>query len=457
MPHFVGTETVVGVENVVYFNRIGGAWSAEETPHPSTGTQTWPTMGFQDRQYPCIVFSWNDEGTTVHRTIKRAGAWSRDGVALDSTATKTEQLYDPRIASSQTLQGSFIVFQSSIVLFVTSLIVYGDAAAASADASFTQNIHIAGRDRVNQTLSLTSVVSDPAHAYDRTIPSWTVGFTQVLAKIHEAARATAQYLGFSQNVDAWHLSVTGVSTIYKTIVHTLSLQNQLPDFVKESSITVTHTITFSAVGPGLTRNKSISDDLEFGQNVEKQMVKTVSVGPQGLTLSQVISLNKVLNLGVSQNLSFGSGNARIRAWVRNSTHWNPGWAAEYESDVMDFIIIGPTELPTISMTLPRPDYGDHDELHWRAGAIRRNRSGRAKVFKSPVYEALKYKFSGLMRKRAHEFRNIIKTLLGNNVRIRDGNGVWRDVVISSADLDCVQEGHENVTAQIAFEERDKVA
>jgi hypothetical protein len=211
-----------------------------------------------------------------------------------------------------------------------------------------------------------------------------------------------------------------------------------------------------AVGPGLTRNKEVITNMEFGYDLVKQSVKTLTVG-QTLSLSQIVGLVKTLNLGATSSLSFTQGGVRIRAWSYNSTHWNPGWTAEYEGDVTDFVIMGPTEAPTIEMTLPRPDFGDHDELHWRAGAVRRNRSGQAKVFKSPVYEALKYAWTGLMRKRAHEFRNIIKTLVGNNIRIRDHNGVWHDVVLTSTSINSVQEGPENVKVSIDVEEKEKVA
>ncbi len=460
-PHITGTRTQAGVQNVFYRERTGSSWSASEYVASDAGPQTWPSLGFEDRQYPVIVFSWNQAGNTVHRYTKKSGVWGHQVVASDSTATKTEQLYDPYRNASVTLQGSFIVFQSSIMLFVTSLIIYGDAAAASGTAVLSQTIQIHGRDRVTHSISMSSIVSDPGHAYSKSVGGSdtyaTLSMSQAVAKVSNRPRGATQSAFMSQGVDvAWVDSVGGFTTYSKTVQSNLSMAQQVVGF-KTRVISITHTVNMSQVGPGLTRFKEVVQDLELNQIVDRVRISNLTVGPQSLTMSQVIGLNKSLNLGVTHNVALQQGAARIRAWVWNSTHYNPGWAAEYESDINDFVILGPSEAPTVEMTLPRPDWGDQDNLKWRPTAVRRNRSGQARVFKVPVYEELKVKFVGLMRKRAAEFRACIAALVGNNVRIRDQNGAWKDVVITSSTVTATQGGPESVTVEIEFEQKDKVA
>lgn len=454
-PWITGTKTYAGVQNVFTRNRVGGSWSSEELVSASAGDQTYPSMGFEDRQYPVIVFTGALNGGTVQQAIKKNSVWTITAVAADATADKTEQLYDPYRNSSVTLKGSFIVFQSSVMLFVTSLIVYGDAAASSGDATFTQTIKMTGRDRVNQTLAMSQVVADPGHAYARSIPSWTAGFSQAIGRARSGVGSSTETMLLNSLVDVYWVNSGGPDTEARNTFDWLGLSQQV-HVEKTRVLTVTHTITVSQVGPGLTRAKSVSNDFEFGQNISRMMVKTLTAGPQTITMSQVVRLQKSLNLGVFSNLSMGQGAVRIYAWVWNGTEFTPAWSTEYESEVVDFVILGPTEAPTVQMTLPKPDWNDEDNLKWRQGAIRRNRSGQPKVFSVNVYEDLKFKFTGLLRKKAAQFRYTIARLVGKNVRIRDGNGQWRDVVISTNQVTSSQSGPEFCNVAIEFELKDKV-
>jgi hypothetical protein len=454
VPYVWGVEYTGGNFRIFTQNRVGGTWSTKENPISENVDQLFPSGGFEDRQFPTVVFAANLPDGTIHRMVKRNGIWIRDVLSGEAGAQKAEQVYDPRFNSAVTMQGTFCVFQESILVFVTSQIVWGDSAASSGDAVFSHTIRLAGRDRVNHSLVLTSVLSDPAHGYDRpvehSLPLW-----QAVAAIKDLARTFVHAITMRQGVAYTYDPLVGFDVHFKDVAHILILEQQ--SLGNKTAVKgVTHSLVMSQVGPGLTYAADVEHDVEMDDQIELQAIRNVTVGAD-LSMSQVVFLNRAANVGVTHSLTMSHGPLRIRSWVWNSTHHNPGWAAEYEGDVTDFIITGPAEAPTIEMTMPRPDFGDEDTLSWRADSVRRNRTGQAKVFRAPIYEEYKFTWSGFLRKRAHEFRALIMALAGRNVRIRDHNGVWKNVVISGASVTSTQTGPEFVNVEVQFEEKNSVA
>lgn len=452
-PYVVGTKYYSGNWKMFLQDRVSGTWSTEEVPVTENTDMRFPSLGFQDRQYPTLVYVADYDDATVHKIVRRNGAWNRSIISAESGVDAAEQVYDPRFNNAIAEQGSFVVYQASVIVFVTSTLVWGDTGAASGDATFTQNVRLTGRDKVTHSLVMGSVLSDPNFNYTHSVEH-IMPFSHTVGVIADRLRVLVKDLLMGQDV-GYMVTNAGVTSSFPAMSHHLSMSDVIVA-QKTRVQSITHSLVMSQVGPGLTRHKEVEDTVELGQSLGLQVTLSVSVA-SGLSISDVVHLNKSVNVGVTHGLTMSQGVIRLRSWSYNSTHYDPGWAAEYEGDVLDFVIMGPDEAPTLSMTLPKPDFGDEDTLTWRADSVRRNRTGAAKVFRAPIYESYRWTWSGFMRKRAAEFRNIIKFLVGKNVRIRDHNGVWKHVVISNATMTSSQSGPEFCNVELSAEEKSSVA
>jgi hypothetical protein len=454
VPHLFGVKYYSGTHKVFYRSRAGGTWSAEENPIPDNVAQVFPSAGFNDRQFPTFVVASNLPDGTVHLLEKKAGAWGRTVLSAESGTQLAEQVYDPRFNSAISQQGTFTVYQESILVFVTHLMVWGDDASGSGDVTFTQLISLQGFGRVASELVMGQSLQDPSFAYSFSV-GHTQPFSQVLSAVKDLDRPHEHNALLGQGIGLHFVNSAGADTIWADVQHTLILETQTGK-TRTSDKSITHSLVMSQVGPGLERRQFVEHEIEllddFGLIALRQVTMSSSV-----SLDQVVHLNKDVNVGATHTLTVGQGLVRLRAWVWNSTHFDPGWPAEYEGDVGDFIILGPDEAPTISMTLPRPDFGDEEVLTWRAESVRRNRTGQARVFRAPIYSGNRFTWSGFLRKRAAEFREIVKALVGRNVRVRDHNGVWKHVVITGTTVTSAQSGPEFVNVDLQVEERSSVA
>ena len=452
-PWVFGCKTYSGNQRIFTQNRTGSSWSAEEKPFDVATDAEFPSIGFQDRQFPTVVFKADNDDGTVHKMVKKNGAWTRTIIAGEESAAMAEQVYDPRFNNAIPEQGSFVVFQESILVFVTSTLVWGDTGVASGDALFTQTVKTQGRDGVTDGLEMSDVLSDPNFNYNQSV-SHTMPFSQVLSRAVVAARTIVKGLGFWDAVGVAKVS-GGVTNSFPEVMDHMLFEDYV-SVTKTRVQSVTHGLVMTQKGPGLTRQVEVEDDLEISHTMDTQFIRTLSVG-NDLAVDDVVFLNKSVNVSVTHTVTMAQGLVQVRLWSYASTHYNPGWAAEYESQVTDFVIMGPDEAPTLSMTMPRPDFGDRDTLFWRTGSVRRNRTGQGHVFRVPVYEGYKFGWSGFLRKRAAEFRNIIAFLVGKNVRIRDHNGVWKHVIITGSQMTSSQSGPDYCNVELEVEEKDRVA
>lgn len=452
-PYVVGCKNYSGNWKVFIQDKVSGSWSSEEVPVDANTDMRFPSLGFQDRQYPTIVFAADYEDGTINKILKRNSVWVRSIISDDTGVDAAEQVYDPRFSNAIAEQGSFIVFQASIIVFVTSTLVWGDTGVASGDANFSQNIHLLGRDHVTHGLEMESVLSDPNFNYTHSV-AHLMPFSHVVGFVADRLRTMYRDLFMGQDI-GYMVTNGGVTQSFPALSHRVSFSDSVTG-TRTRVQSVTHSLVMSQVGPGLDYQQEIIDEVELGQSLDVQRTLSLTVA-SGLSMSDVVFLNKSVNVSVTHELTMSQGVIRLRSWSYNSTHYDPGWAAEYEADILDFVIMGPDEAPTLSMTLPKPDFGDEDTLSWRADSVRRNRTGQAKVFRAPIYESYRFTWSGFLRKRAAEFRNLIKFLQGKNVRIRDHNGVWKHVVISGASMTSSQSGPEFCNVELTVEEKSSVA
>lgn len=440
------------VKQIYAWSKPVSTWTAEGVLATQNADQEYPSSGVQNLDIPSVVFSGNFVDGRIQYLEKRNGAWARECVSADYTNNKPDQVYDPFRKNAQTLEGAFITVSGSIDVIVTTVLVWGDGAYASGGAGFTQNIFIKGRDKVNNTLSFTQTIG-LSHGYTNTF-THGAAFTSIVVLTRTLPRSVSKGVLLTQAIGLTAI-LGGVTTYYKHVAHSLVFDSVFTRGVREQHQTVTHSLVFHQVGPGLTRYKSVASQIEFVDDSAASSIKhdtaTTNVG-----LESVVFLNKSLNLTVTHGLAFGSAPVRVRAWVWNSTHFDPGWAAEYEASVSDFLIMGPDEAPTIEITLPKPDMDDENVLFRREQSVRRNRTGSAKSFVTPVYQEFKYQWSGFLRKRAEEFRHAIGPLLGKNVRIRDHNGVWHSVKITDTRITSTQKSPEYVVVGLTFEKNEAV-
>lgn len=455
-PHLFGVKWFTGTKQVVYYERTGSSWTAAERIYAVATDQDYPSAGLRERLYPNVVFHSSVSDGTVHLMQRDpSNVWNRSVISTTSTATQTEQCYDTFRAGSRPLEGQFIVYRSSVLVFVTSQLVWGDGGASDGTAAFSHNVHLYGRDGVRQTLTFSSVVNDPGFDRSHSVAS-LLPFSQVISTSNAIPRSpTSPGPRFSQDVGFFLDPASGNNVIAVGITHSVDFYSAFTGSGKTRVKTVTHTLTLTQVGPGLEYEAEVESDILFEQSVVGRGIRNKSL-TNTATFESVVFMNKSIVRGVTSAVAFGSTAVRLRAWVWNSTHFDPGWAAEYEGDVGIFVIQGPDELPTISMTLPKPDFDDDNVVFRRDTSVRRNRTGSARTFVVPVYQSFRYGWSGLMRKRAEEFRQAVTPLLGKTVRILDHNGVTHRCVITGPTIVASQKGPEFVNVSIEFEKTEAI-
>lgn len=451
-PHVYGEKYYGSVPQIVYYAK-DGSWSSALRVNPSSSAQNNPSGGMNAGVFPNVVYGSLDGDSSVWYAENRDVGWSAEGVSNDEFGMYPDQVYDPYRHSAITLQGLFMTMQSSLDFVVTSDLVWGDSASTSGHAVLTQQINVRGRDIVTSTVSLSDAVNR-FHAYSETM-SQGLGITATANFKRDRPRSITQAAAMAQAIGLNFTPAAGTRIINQSVLQSVALESRVPLGNKSRPLSVGQTIVMTSI-IGLTYFEAVLSSFELTDDIELQAVRNITV-TDAVDVSAAILMNKSLNLGITHTVVLGSSALVLRAWVWNQQNVDPGWTAVYEDQVGDFIILGPDELPTISMTLPRPAWDDVDELTRRSGSIRRNRTGAPKTFVVPVYEGHRYVFEGLLRFKAHEFRNIVKTLLGKRVRIRDHNGVWKHVLITNERLASVQKGPEYVNVEFACEEVDRVA
>lgn len=457
VPYVFGVKWFTGVQQVCTWNRVGDVWTAEGRIAEQAANQSYPSAGVQNLDRPDCVFAGAFSDGTVHYIEKVSGSWVRESMSADAANSCPDQVYDPFRNNAITLEGVFVTCAGSIDLLVTTTLIWGDAAYGSGTATFSHNIHVLGRDGVTHTAGFSQVVY-LSHAYNQSIAS-SMPFSQVIAFARTQPRTITKSLNLWQDVTVAKVPAgypgSGNVDWFKSVSHSLNFVAGVSRAENSRIKTITHTLHFIPVGPGLTRYKTVTSDLEFlDDNILKAILHNGA--ESGIDFESVVTMNKSVNLTVTHNLAFAGTANRIRPWVWNSTHFDPGWSAEYEASVGVFIILGPDELPTIEMTLPKPDFDDENELFRREGSVRRNRTGQARTFVVPVYQKFKYQWSGFLRKRAEEFRHTVGPLLGKTIRITDHNGVTHRVKIIDTQLSASQKGPEFVNVGVTFEKVDAV-
>lgn len=451
VPHFFGVKWLGGVQQVYGWSRTSG-WVAQGLIAAQNADQSYPSAGVQNLDRPNVVFAGAFSDGQIHYVEKQSGLWIREVMSEDTANSKPDQVYDPFRHSAQTLEGAFVTVSGSIDVIVTTILVWGDGAYASGTASFSHSIKIAGRDKVTHALAFTQTVG-LSHGYS---PSVTGAFTfnQVVAFHRDLPRSVSKGLVLHQNIGLT-ATLAGVTTYYKALSHEMVFAAGVTRAEKSRVISISHTVSFHQVGPGLEYQQEVVTDIEFSDDNLAQGNHNRGT-TTAFAVASVVFMNKTLNLSVTHGLTFASAPVRVRTWVWNSTHFDPAWAAEYESQVADFLIMGPDEAPTLAITLPKPDMDDENELFRRDQSVRRNRTGSAKTFVVPVYQTFRYNWSGFLRKRAEELRQVVGPLLGKTVRIRDHNGVWHKVKIVNTKVTAVQKSPEYVVMGLEFEKTEAV-
>ncbi len=233
-------------------------------------------------------------------------------------------------------------------------------------------------------------------------------------------------------------------------------RGELPEHVggKDLILRVEHTLTFT---DSIKRDIpiAVTDGVEFEQVIVGDGDRERQTSDTG-TFAQVILLQKELNLGVTHAVEFGTGGLVIRDWDALSDHFNPGWSATLESDNTQVVFLYPYDLPTQSLTMKRPEFGDTRSDFRRRGSVHRNRSGQARIFSVPMYSKFTIHFNGLLRKRAEEFRVRIIQFLDDFVRYEDANGVAHKVSVLNTELNRDQTGLDYVNVSVTLEKAERV-
>lgn len=435
--------------HVYYRSRVGGSWTAEERVDDFT-TSAVPSISMNLGTTPVLAFS---AGSALYLGVRSSGWGLVDLGDYGGGSHFADNLYQARYNTARTNQGC-VIFVNGSVTMVSSLILLWDDETNPISNTFTmsQAVALQGFAYPVSDFEISQVVGLNFGYQQSHTSSFSV--SQVVANpLRDLGRGDTRAPVIGQLIGLTFDPGTGDDEHARELQDRIYLSHSV-GLILDKILVVEHDIVFTD-SIKRTIPQSVSDDIEF-TDVEVGTGDRLKSVTETATLSQVVFLNKILNLDITHNITFGQSGLVIRDWDALSDHFDPGWSAVLESDVGQVVFLGPADLPTQSLTLKKPEFGDLREDFRRTGAVHRNRSGQARTFMAPVYSRFSLTWSGLLRKRAEEFRVRILQFLGDKVRYIDHNGVEQRVVIVDERFTRSQSGPDYVNVQITLEKDGRV-
>lgn len=467
-PHFVGiieADAVLGASNgfvddddfaAFYWNKTGSSWSSPTTLDAVDSTVQGnynPTIHFNNGT--TAIIHWGSQ-TTSGAELKRLEGSSRTRVGLVDQFGTNAQNFDldaahyARTNGGYLVTGDFLYMRGSLIMIQSVATVWGDGTTLLESVpTFSHVIQVFGRPKPETDIELSQEITlNFAYATGRTSD---IAMSDQNALKMAFARGDTDAPPFSQDIGYVYVPTGGGgNTIFVAVTENrLNFSNEVRYLVQTE---VSHDLAFSQ-NINLTLGKTIPQDIELSQDLTVQKIKLLTASGDVL-VSDVVFMNKELNLGVSHDLVFSQNGLPIRDWNAYSTHFNPGWG--FEDDHLQVVFLHPASLPTTSVTFMRPDFGDERIDHRRDGAVRRNRSGQARTFKTPVYSKFVLNWTGIPRFVAEEFRTRMISYFGDILKYQDHNGVVHEVIISDTALTRSSIGPENMNVSITLEKVNRV-
>ena len=452
-----------------YANRIGGTWSTPEqidTPTEDVLECHALSLSFNQGTVPILAMDvdYKDIDGVLLLGEKPPGGWQFTAIDWDQSPGeyKPDLIYQARSNVSRTRLGVFIEVQGSITVVVSTDLLWDDESEpGEAAATFTQTVNLKGFAYPQTDFEVSDEVG-VNRGYERGSED-TVSFGSVVGPLSfdYAREPGGEGIQFQPTIGYTFVPTGGGGDDhYRTVagnadgggIHA-SFSQQI-DLIIEKIMRVEHSLTFEDEIHRVIPH-TVTTEFEFESDNEASGDRTKS-NSDTVTISQVVGLVKELNLGVAHSVTFGESGLVIRDWDALSDHFDPGWTATVESDVGAVRFLYPADLPTQSLTMKKPEFGDIRDDFRRKGSVHRNRSGQARTFKVPVYSEFRLTWHGLLRKRAEEFRVRILEFLGDNLLYVDHNGVQHKCIITDERLTRNQRGPEYVNVQITLEKAQRV-
>lgn len=443
-----------------YVEKTGGSWSTpEQVTSGRYGTTTGLSLSLVQGDVPVMMSDVQDsaeEGILLY-SVRPPGGWQHTRIDWDQDQGQyiPDVVYQARYNVSRTRLGVFAFVQGSITSVVSDELLWDDESEpVESGAAFDQSVGLKGFTYPQNGFSVSQVVAvTRGYAEGAT---HTASFSSVVGNPeHDYARDPGDHATKMTQAIGYTFVPTGGGgdDHFREVLHNASFTQEI-DLIRDRIQSVSHALTFDddihRVFP-LTVEHEIEIDDEIERDGDRSLFPTNTV-----TVSQTVLMNKEVNLDVSHTVEFGSSGLYIRDWDALSDHFDPGWAATLETDVGVVQFLYPYGLPTQSLTMKKPEFGDVREDFRRKGSVHRNRSGASRTFRVPVYSRFKLTWAGLLRKRAEEFRVRIVEALGDHVQYVDHNGVKHKCIIVDETLLRSQRGPEYVNVQVTLEKSGRI-
>ena len=352
--------------------------SSEAIAYPSIGMRrsgTQPSIIIQNEDD--LVGEWHNDGT----------GWSWLGIFTNTesyTGVAPCTSYNRRRNYQRTAFGIAFSITGSLIYVGSSYIQWDDAAEpAEAGVEFSQDLSIFGYEYPEHDVSITQS-SAAVRERSISIAAQEAQFSHLIGAARNFGRsniADDADVGFHQQIGMIFVDASDIDQFYLPGIHQLNFEQTLVLELRKN-LGSSDDLEFSQE-INLTLDKTIETDVDFNQEIDLLKILTKSIA-SAFNVSQVIVKTGEWNRGVTHSVTFGAEGLAVRDW----NAYDPditisGWNT-YEDDVLQVVFQWPAALPTESVTFMRPNFGDTRVDSRRSGAVRRNRSGRARTYAVPV-------------------------------------------------------------------------
>jgi hypothetical protein len=446
-----------------YFERTGGSWTSAEVvedPTASVAETHWPTIHMNSGTTPVVYWGASIASASQLRKGTRGASWIREDIgAADTYASYTNMAPDAaqyaRTNVGQPVSGTFMYLRGSLHMYITTGITWQDESDPVAEgATLSHSIFIKGRDVVTSPPAFSQTVA-LARGYSKSpVTNYTI--SQSIDLLRAFGRSDTRDVPFSQTIGLWYVPTGGGGdTIWRNYEENRLAFSTDVSYLIEANLGSEDTLDFSQE-IHLTLGRTVPTPLDFEQVIEVQKVKLLTLDDD-LLLEQVVFLNKILNLSVAHEIAFSTSGLVIRDWDAWSTHYDGTAGIDLlEDTTIQVVFMGPASLPTKSLTMMQPAFGDRRVDFRRRGAVRRNRAGQARTFATPAYSRFELVWRGIPRVIAEEFRHRVVEWLGIELIYQDHNGVQHNVIITDTEIPRDQAGLENVTLTLTLEKTGRI-
>ena len=472
-PHFIGiieADVILGASNgfvndddfaAFYWEKTGASWTSAlvlDVEDDTVSANYNPTLHFNNGSTPVAHWgSTTTAGAELMRAIKAGGGWTRARVGLVDQFGTDASNYDPdaaqyaRTLGGHLVTGDFLYLRGSLIMIQSVATVWADGTILTESIpTFSQVTQLKGLPKPSTDFQMSQMIgfnfgfnrnAAQTPAFSTTVPQINFAYGRTDVRNPQLSQDIGHvFVPVGGGGDTFNLSVTENRLAFGLFLAFLLQQETIDNLTFSQSI-------------GLVLDKTVPTPVELSQDVTLTKVKLLTADGDVL-FTDVVFLNKELNLSVSHSLLFDNNGLPIRDWNAYSTAFDPGWGNE--DDRIQVVFLHPASLPTTSLTMMRPDFGDIRQDTRRDGSVRRNRTGQPRTFKVPVYSTFVLNWTGIPRFVAEEFRTRIISYFGDELRYQDHNGVYHNVMITDTPLIRSQSNHEHVDLTLTLEKVNRV-